>query len=402
MFCGWDWGSTVHAVCLIDDEGAVIKRWMVKHTEDQLIKVFCELAQLVEGVGVGRVPVAIERGEGLVVGLIAGAGHPVWMVEPAAFKAARPRWGSAGAKSDLGDAFMLADYARTDGHRLRRVEPVAQATRELAALVRARTALVEARTAASNQLWAILAEHWPGAAALFQKLTSQIALAFLTDYPTPQAAALLGEGRMRQFCRRHSYRGGKSPAELVSRLRAAPASADPIAGKVLEAIVRSSVAQIGLLNGEITGLERQLADTLAMHPKTALLKTLPRVATVSLAALIAEIGPLLERCENPEQVAAMCGAAPVTKASGRSRSVGFRYTANKPARVAITSFADNSRHRSAWAADSYRRARARGARHPHAIRILARGWVRVIWACWTTDTPYDPSRHRGEQRLLAA
>ena len=161
-------------------------------------------------------------------------------------------------------------------------------------------------------------------------------------------------------------------------------------------------SQIGLLNAEITGLERQLADTLTTHPKAALLKTLPRVATVSLAALIAEIGPLLERCDNPEQVAAMCGAAPVTKASGKSRNVGFRYTANKPARVAITSFADNCRHSSAWAGDSYRRARARGARHPHAVRILARGWVRVIWACWTTDTPYDPSRHRSEQRLLAA
>jgi transposase len=321
------------------------------------------------------------------------------MVEPAAFKAARPRWGSAGAKSDLGDAFMLADYARTDGHRLRRVEPVARATRELAALVRARTALVEARTAASNQLWAVLAEHWPGAAVVFQKLTSQIALAFLSDYPTPQAAALLGEGRMRQFCRRHSYRGGKSPAELLSRLRAAPASANPIAPTILESIVHGSVAQIRLLNTEITRLERDLTDALAVHPKTPLLQTLPRVATVSLAALIAEIGPLLERCDNPEQVAAMCGAAPVTRASGKSRTVGFRYTANKPARVAITGFADNSRHSSAWASGCYRRARARGARHPHAVRILARGWVRVIWACWTTDSIYDPSRHRGEQLL---
>ncbi len=402
MFCGWDWGSAVHGVCLIDDHGAVVKRWMVQHTEDQLMNVFAELAELAGGGDVGQVPIAIERGEGLIVGLIAGAGHPVWMVEPAAFKAARPRWGSAGAKSDLGDAFMLADYARTDGHRLRRIEPVARATRELAALVRARTALVEARTAASNQLWAILAEHWPGAAVVFQKLTSQIALAFLTDYPTPQAAALLGEGRMGQFCRRHSYRGGKSPAELVRRLRAAPASANPIAPAILEAIVGASTAQIGLLNTEISRLERDIAGALAAHPKTPLLQTLPRVATVSLAALIAEIGPLLDRCENPEQVAAMCGAAPVTRASGKSRTVGFRYTANKPARVAITGFADNSRHSCAWASDAYRRARARGARHPHAVRILARSWVRVIWACWTTNTTYDPSRHRREQLLTTA
>jgi len=157
-----------------------------------------------------------------------------------------------------------------------------------------------------------------------------------------------------------------------------------------------------LLNTEITRMERDIAGALAAHPKTPLLRPLPRTATVSLAALIAEIGPLLERCENPEQVAAMCGAAPVTRASGKSHTVGFRYTADKPARVAITSFADNSRHSSAWASDCYRRARARGARHPHAVRILARGWVRVIWACWSTDSIYDPTRHRGEQLLAAA
>ena len=399
MFCGWDWGSTQHGVCLIDDSGRVIKSWMVEHTEKAFSALFVELNALGDPTSV---PVAIERGEGLVVGLIAGAGHPVLMIEPAAFKAARPRWGSAGAKSDAADAFMLADHARTDIHRLRRVEPVAQATRELAALVRARMSLVEARTAASNQLWAILAEHWPGASAVFQKLTSQVALAFLADYPTPQSAALLGEGRMRQFCRRHSYRGGKAPAELVGRLRSAPVTASPVAPKVLETLVRGSVAQISLLNTEITHLEHALADALAAHPKTPLLKTLPRVANVSLAALIAEIGPLLQRCENPEQVAALCGAAPVTKASGKSRTVTFRYTANRPARVAITSFADNSRHSSAWAGDCYRRARSRGARHPHAVRILARGWIRVIWTCWTTDTAYDPSRHRGEQRFATA
>ena len=207
---------------------------------------------------------------------------------------------------------------------------------------------------------------------------------------------------MRQFCRRHSYQGGKSAGELISRLRAAPASANPIAERVLEAIVRAQVAQIRLLNAEIAGLERQTAVVLAAHPKTALLTTLPRVANVSLAALIAEIGPLLERCDRPE-------------ASRRHvrRSAGHQGVGKVPHRrlplhreqggtVAITSFADNSRHSSAWAGDCYRRARARGARHPHAVRILARGWIRVIWACWTTDTAYDPSRHRGEQRLAAA
>ncbi len=121
---------------------------------------------------------------------------------------------------------------------------------------------------------------------VFQKLTSQIALAFLTDYPTtPQSAAQLGEGRMARFYRRHSYRGGKSPAELVGRLRAAPASTNPIAPRSLHRSCRPT-AHIRLLNTELTRLERDLAKVLPAHPKTPLLQTLPRVAAVSLAALI--------------------------------------------------------------------------------------------------------------------
>ena len=131
VFCGWDWGSTHHGVCVIDDHGAVVGRRLIEHTESALARLFIELGELTAA---ATLPIVIERGEGLIVGAIAGAGHPVWMVEPAAFKAARPRWGSTGAKSDLGDAFMLADYARTDCYRLRRVEPVEQATRELGAV----------------------------------------------------------------------------------------------------------------------------------------------------------------------------------------------------------------------------------------------------------------------------
>jgi Transposase/Transposase IS116/IS110/IS902 family len=387
VFCGWDWGSTHHGVCVIDGSGTIVKHWLVQHTHDDLGQLFKELCELADP---NDLPIAIERSEGLVVGLITAAGHPVLMAEPAGFNAARPRWGSAGTNSDAGDAFMLADYARTDGHRLRRVTAVADATRELGVLVRA-------RTAASNQLWAVLAEHWSGAAGVFQKLTSKIALAFLTDYPTPQSAAHLGEGRMHQFCRRHAYRGGKPPAELLKRLRAAPAAATPIAAEILAAIVAGFVAQIRVLNTEIARLEDAIAEALDEHPKAALLENLPRAGTVSLAQLIAEVGPLLDRCHDPEQVAAICGAAPITRASGKTRTVGFRYAANKPARVAITGFADNSRHSSVWAARRYNQARARGARHPHAVRIVARGWLRIIWACWHTNTAYNPSRHRGEQ-----
>ena len=151
-----------------------------------------------------ELPVIIERTSGLVVDRLLEAGHPVVPVHPTSFYAARPRWGASGAKSDPGDSYKLADYLRTDGHRLRRLEPIEPGLRELQALVRLRDDQVRTRTATINQLTATLDADWPGPTNLFRSLASEIALAFLTDYPTPHAAAHLGEARMAAFCRRHN------------------------------------------------------------------------------------------------------------------------------------------------------------------------------------------------------
>jgi transposase len=219
MFVGWDWASTTHDVTVLDDAGMVVDRWAFRHTEQDLGGALDRLARLAEP---AMLPVIIERASGLVVERLLAAGHPVVPVHPTAFWAARPRWGASGAKSDPGDSYKLADYLRTDGHRLRRLGPPDARLQELQALVRLREDHLRARTAASNQLGALLDAHWPGPKAVFYRLASPIALAFLTDYPTPQAAARLGQARMASFCRRHSYRGGKTPAQLLARLHSAP------------------------------------------------------------------------------------------------------------------------------------------------------------------------------------
>jgi transposase len=221
MFVGWDWASTTHDVTVIDDAGRIVDRWAPEHTE---MGLDATMARLARHGPPEQLPVAIERPSGLVVDRLLAAGHPVIPIHPNAFHAARPRWGAAAAKSDPGDSFKLADYLRTDGHRLRRLRPLDAATRELQALSRLRDDHVAAKTAASNQLGALLDAHWPGAKQVFSRLGSQIALAFLDAYPTPESAARLGEARLAAFCRRHSYRGGRSPAELLGRLRSAPAA----------------------------------------------------------------------------------------------------------------------------------------------------------------------------------
>jgi transposase len=268
--------------------------------------------------------------------------------------------------------------------------------------VRLREDHLRARTAASNQLGALLDAHWPGPKAVFFRLASPIALAFLADYPTPQAAAQLCPARMASFCRRHSYRGGKSPAALLARLRSAPTAPTGIPPATLATLVRAQVELLQTLFGTIAELEAAIAKRVATHPRAKLLAVLPGVGTINLAQLLAEVGPILDRVTDAEQAAAECGAAPVTRASGKSKGVYFRWAANRRARKALTAFVHNSRLLSPWAAGLYADARARGKRNPHATRIIARAWLRVIWACWQRATPYDPAEHTAALRATAA
>lgn len=394
-YVGWDWASQTHDVTVLDDTGAVLERWALAHTEPGWAATIHRLRRHGDP---DDLPVIIERTSGLVVDRLLEAGHPVIPVHPTSFFAARPRWSASGAKSDPGDSYKLADYLRTDGHRLRRLEPVEPGLRELQALVRLRDDQVRTRTATINQLTATLDVHWPGPRDLFRSLASPIALAFLTDYPTPRAAAHLGEARMAAFCRRHSYRGGRSPAELLARLRSAPIASVGLPAATLAAIIGAQVQLLRSLQSVIADTEQRIAARLAEHPRAQLLQQLPGVGIINLAQLLAEVGPILDRVDSAEQAATECGAAPVTRASGKTTGVYFRWAANARARKAITSFAHNARMQSPWAGQLYAEARSRGKRNPHATRIVARAWIRVIWACWHTGTPYDPAVHRSRQR----
>src|SRR4030095_15996685 len=159
LVAGWGWAHTSHAVTVLDAAGRIVDRWTLAHTEPDLAAA---LARLARHAPTAQLPVAIEATSGLIVGRLVAAGHPVIPVHASAFHAARRRWSAAGAKTDPGDSYKLADYLRTDGHRLHPPDP---ATRELQALIRLRADHQAAKTAASNQLWALLGAHYPAARA---------------------------------------------------------------------------------------------------------------------------------------------------------------------------------------------------------------------------------------------
>jgi len=391
FFTGIDWAAETHAVCMLDTAGKIAAEFTIEHSADGIAALLRRLARYGDP---GGMPVAIERPDGRLVDLLLEAGHPVVPARPNAIKAWRDGEVLSGAKSDAGDAVVIAEYLRLRAHKLTVAVPCSDETRALRTVVRTRGDLVEMRVAATNQLSALLEAHWPGARAIFADVESPISLEFLTRYPTPAAAAHLGEKRMAAFCVKHGYCGRRSAAELLARLRAAPAGTglESLAEALRDAVL-AAVGVLRALNASVKNPGRSIAAHLGEHPDGAIFTSLPRSGQVSAAQVLAEWGDCRQAYEHPDSVAALAGVTPVTKESGKHRAVHFRWACNKRFRVAITTFADNSRHASPWAGKTCNDARAAGKDHPHATRILARAWIRVIYRCWIDGVPYDPARH---------
>jgi transposase len=395
--CGIDWASDWHDVHISDEHGQQLVAEQFSHDEtgiSALIRLL--LAHRVECC-------AIERPDGLLVGRLLAAGIRVLAIHPNQVKAARERYRAAAGKNDRFDAFVLCELARTDRHRFPVLAPSSDETLALKTLVRTREDLVDAKVALANQLRAQLQAFWPGAERIFADVDSPIGLAFLERYPSPTDTRSLGEKRLESFLARHAYCGRRAPSELLARLRSAPGA---VAGELEQDARRSAV--IGLVAAlrpiveQISQLTSQIAGATRAHPDGAIFLAFFRdtKSVITAAGLLAEIGDNRTRYPTNDSLAADAGQAPVTIQSGKRSNATFRWACDKRLRKHMSVLADSTRHWHPWARDVYQRARARGANHPHAIRILGRAWSRILWRCWQDHTPYDPTKHRKLQQLL--
>jgi transposase len=399
VFVGLDWGGSSHAVCVLDGSGKVLDRFNVAHDLDGLADL---VARLRRRGPPGETPIAIERPSGLLVDRLVEAGFLVTPIHPNVVKACRPRYRAVAAKSDPGDAYLLADILRTDGHRLAPLEPQSDAIKALRALVRGRDDLVATKVVLANQLRALLESFWPGPIACFAGIASPIALAFLDRYPTPDSAARLGEKRMAGFLAQNQYCGRRPAADVLAKLRAAAPGAAAAEAEAKGELVRALVRCLDSLVAQIAKLTSRIEHAVADLPEGRIVMSFPRAGKICAAQITAELGDVRARFQSEDHLAAEAGVAPVTYQSGKSRGVGWRWACNKRLRAAITCFADNSRHASPWAALVYRRARARGCKHAHAARILARAWIRILWRTWQDGTTYDPHKHPAARALIAS
>jgi transposase len=392
---GIDWAAADHVACVADLAGRVKDRFPARHDKAGITAM---IARLRKG---GVVEVAIERSDGVLVEALLAAGLTVAVITSRQVKNLRSRYSATGGKDDRFDSCVLAGTLRTDRARLRPLIPDAPATAALRATVRARKDLVAHRVAACNQLRAHLAVSFPAAVGLFSELDGSLSLAFPARSGSQDAAAHLDEDAIASWLETVPARGNPAPpGVLCTRLRSAPPGATGDDGAARAGVTTALAAAVAGLGAQIKALETQIGAQLAAHPDAHIFTSLPRAGKLRAARLLAEIGDCRSRFPDPWPLAALAGAAPVTRRSGSHITHTFRWAVSRQLRDAVCDFAAGSRHASPWAGAIYAQARDRGKDHPHAVRILARAWIYVIWRCWQDGTACDPAKHGALQQIL--
>jgi hypothetical protein len=403
VFVGVDWAEDHHDVCVMDEAGTVLGKRRVSHSVrglGELHELVSEFVEEDEPVVVG-----IEVDRGLLVSALLGAGYEVYAVNPMAASRYRDRHGVSGAKSDPGDAKVLADLVRTDRHNHRVVGGDSELVDAIRVLARSHQSAIWSRQRQLNSLRSALREFYPGAQAAFgTDLGTRDALAILSVAPTPEAGRSLSRSKIAPALRR----GGRTrnvetkTVEIQAALRGEHLSAGATLSHAYGIITESTVRVIESLNREITLLERALSEHFEAHPAAKVVQSLPGLGTTLGGRVLGEFGDDPNRYRDAKSRKNYAGTSPITRASGKTQIVLARYARNRRLGDALDQWAFCSLTRSPGARTYYDQLRARGKTHRQALRQLANRWVGILHHCLQTGSSYDESAAWATSDSLAA
>ena len=399
VFIGIDWGEQHHQVHALDTEGHPRLELRVSHDRAGLEILHEALSTLGAP---GSIGIAIERREGLLVEHLLAWGHPVYPVNPKVAARAREGYRAAPVKSDALDAFGLADLLRRQVAAWRPLRQPSETLAELQALVRDRDGFVVEHRRTQHKLRATLLTYYPALPHLFSSLDRAITLAFLRRFPTPDAASWLTVARLARFLKHQGYTGRIAPEVLLSRLHGHPATPSLGTDRARAHTALALADLLEQLSATIDRYDTTIAELVARHPDAPIFASLPGAGPVTVATLIAEIGEDRSRFPASGSLLAEAGLAPVTRQSGSSRRVSFRYAANHHLRAIWQQWMLTAIRISAWTRDAYDDARARGQSHSRAVRSVGARWCRILWRCWQDSVTYDPALDRRVQLAEAA
>jgi transposase len=390
LFVGVDWAERHHDLCLLDQQGAVLAKRRITDGLAGVTKLRALLARYAEDPR--QVVVGIETDQGLLVGALLAAGYQVYGINPLAVSRYRDRHSVSGAKSDRGDAKLLADLVRTDRHNHRQVAGDSQLAEAVKVLARAHQRLIWARQDQVNALRSALREFYPAALEAFgTDLASRDALAVLAMAPTPAAGRQLTHARIASALRRagRRVRVQARAAAIQAALRGPQLDAPVLVAGAYAQVVTASTAILHALNQQLAALEEQLQAALARHPQAGVLLSQPGLGVVLAARVLGEFGDDPDRYATAKGRKAYAGTAPITRASGTRTIVAARVARNDRLANACTQWAFAALSASPGARRCYDRHRAAGNSHAQALRALGNRLVGILHGCLTRRVVYQ-------------
>lgn len=390
IFVGIDWSEKHHDVCIVDKEGEILARSRVAEGIEGIARLHGMVAEHAEEPD--EAVVGIETDRGLLVGALLAGGYQVFAITPLSVNRYRDRHSTSGAKSDPGDAKILADIVRTDRHNHRPVAGDSDLAEAIKLLARHHQGCVWERQRHVNRLRNALREFYPQALEAFgTELADRDAVAVLSLAPTPELGRRLSRAKIASALRRAGrQRNVESRTEQIqAALRSEQLQAPVTVTRAYGIIVSSLVSLIAALNDQIAGLEQELEEAFEDHPDAKILRSLPGLGTVLGARVLAEFGDDRTRYVDARARKNYAGTSPITKASGRSRVVLARFARNERLFDACFLWAFSALTRSPGARAYYDLQRARGKTHNQALRAVANRLVGILHGCLRRREIYD-------------
>jgi len=405
IFVGVDWAEAHHDVHVQDEGGGRLAGGRLPEGVEGIARFHELVAGHVEEPG--EVVIGIETDRGLFVAALVAAGYVVFAVNPMSTSRYRDRHSVSGAKSDPGDAKVLADMVRTDRQNHRPVSGDSETVQAVKVLARAHQSMIWSKGRQTNLLRSTLREFYPAALVAFDDLASGDALEVLRVAPTPELGRNLSRSKIAAALRRggRQRRIEERAEQIQTALRAPQLAAPGAVSTAMGASVTASVAVIATMAGQIDQLARELEAGFDQHPDAEVVRSLPGLGTVLGARVLGEFGDEPNRYRNAKSRKNYAGTSPITRASGTKRVVLARHVRNQRLADAIYLWAFAALNASPGARAFYDTRRAAGDTHHAALRVLGNRLVGILHGCLEHHSVYDENLawgHRTGQNLSTA
>ncbi len=396
LFLGDDWAEAHHDVEIVDAEGRLLARRRLPEGVEGLSRLHAMVADHLgddhADADPARVLVGIETDRGPWVQALVAAGYTVYAVNPLQVARYRERHAVSGAKSDPGDAHVLAELVRLDRAHHRPIAGDSAVAEHVKVLARTHQGLVWSRQRQTNTLRSMLREFYPAALAAFgEDLAGRDALAVLTIAPSPEQGRALSHSRIAAALRRAGRQRNLevTAVRIQAALRSPQLAAHPGVVAAYTASARALVAVIAELATQVETLRGEVEAGFGRHPDAEIYLSQPGLGTVLGARVLAEFGDDPHRYADAKARKNYSGMSPITKASGTKRVVLARYARNRRLADALYQQAFAALTCSPGARNYYDRHRARGATHHQALRALANRLVGILHGCLRHHDTYD-------------